>query len=214
MIGDDLSIDSSDTGGKRREGMRRPFLVEQRLYLRLLEESDAGEEYVGWLNDYEVTRYMETGKFPSTPETIHKYLERFQDSTTDLAFAIVDRETDQHIGNITLNNINWIHRTADTGLMIGRKELWGKGYAFEAWSLIIEYAFQRLRLRKIIAGAVIDNVASIVTLEKLGFKLEGTFRQQVLVEGEYRDTVRFGLLREEFDKYAEFSDSASKGRCS
>jgi len=183
--------------------MRRPFLIGERLYLRLLEESDIGEEYLGWLNDSEVTRYLETGKFPSTLETMRGYLQHFRNSTADLVFAIVDRETDQHIGNITLNRINWIHRSADTGLMIGRKDFWGKGYAFEAWSLLIEYAFQRLGLRKIIAGAVADNVASVVTLEKLGFKVEGRFHKEYLVDGEYRDAVRLGLLREDFYKHVQ-----------
>ncbi len=181
--------------------MRRPFLVGERLYLRLIEESDINEDYLGWLNDYEVTRYLETGKFPSTQETIRSYVTNFRRSTTDLIFAIVDRETDQHIGNVTLNRINSIHRTADTGLMIGRREFWGKGYAFEAWSVLIEYAFQRLDLRKIIAGAVADNVASVVTLEKLGFTIEGRFRQEYFMEGEYRDGIRLGLFREEFYKY-------------
>ena len=191
------------------EEMRRPFLIGEKVYLRLLEDSDIGEEYVGWLNDYEVTRYLETGKFPSTPDAIRKYLERFQDSATDLIFAIVDKDTDQHIGNVTLNRINWINRTADTGLIIGPKESRGKGYAFEAWSLILEYAFHRLGLRKIIAGAVVDNTASITILKKLGFKIEGTFRQEFLLDGEYRDGVRLGLLREEFHQYG---NSTKRGR--
>jgi RimJ/RimL family protein N-acetyltransferase len=189
--------------------MKRPFLIGKKVYLRLVEESDIGGEYVEWLNDYEVTRYLETGYFPSSPETIRKYLERFEDSTTDLIFAIVDTTTDQHIGNVTLNRINWINRTADTGLIIGKKEFWGKGYAFEAWSLVLEYAFQRLGLRKMIAGAVVDNTASISILKKLGFKIEGTFRQEFLVDGEYKDGMRLGLLREEFYKYGQSTNRGS-----
>lgn len=181
--------------------MRRAFLIGERLYLRVLEDADIREEYLSWLNDTEVTRYLGVGKFPSTPETLRKYVENLRSSMTDLIFAIVDRETEQHIGNVTLNRIDWIHRTADTGLMIGQKDFWGKGYAFEVWSLLIDYAFQRLGLRKIIAGAVADNVASIVTLEKLGFKVEGRLREEYFIEGEYRDGVRLGLLREEFSKY-------------
>lgn len=187
--------------------MRRPFLIGERLYLRLLEESDVGEEYLGWLNDYEVTRYLEAGKFPSTPEDVRKYVEHYRNSKTDLIFAILDRETNQHIGNVSLNRINFIHRTADTGLLIGQKDFWGKGYAFEAWSLLIEYAFQRLGLRKIVAGAVADNIASIVTLEKLGFKVEGTLRREFFVDGEYYDSVRLGLFRDEFHKFTLTSQS-------
>ena len=55
-----------------------------------------------------------------------------------------------------------------------------------------------LGLRKIIAGAIIDNAACIAVLKKLGFRIEGTFRQEFLVEGEYRDGLRLGLLKEEF----------------
>lgn len=180
--------------------MQRPFLVGQKLLLRPLEESDVSEEYVGWLNDQEVTRYLETGKFPATLETVRKYLERFQGSATDVILAIVDRGTGQHIGNVTLNHINWVHRTADTGLMIGRKDFWGKGYAFEAWSLIIEYALQRLGLRKIVAGVVDGNAASLATLQKLGFQIEGRLRAEHWVDGEFRDALRLGLLRDEFYK--------------
>lgn len=87
--------------------------------------------------------------------------------------------------------------------MIGRKECWGKGYGLEAWSLLIEYAFNRLGLRKIIAGAFADHGASVKVLKKLGFKEEGRLREQALVDGEYRDGIRFGLFRDEFYKFVK-----------
>lgn len=183
---------------KDSAGGRRAFLVGRRVYLRFLDESDIGEDYVGWLSDYEVTHYLEAGRFPTGLASLRSYLERFQNSKTDIIFAIVDRETEKFIGTVTLNMINWVHRTVDTGLLIGRKEFWGKGYAFEVWSLALEYAFERLGLRKATAGVIADNVASTVTLKKLGFKVEGTLRQQCLVEGEYKDCLFMGLLKKEF----------------
>lgn len=173
-------------------------LVGDRVNLRPLTQSDIGQDYLSWLNDFEVTRYLLGVQHPSSETDIKKYLERFAGSHNDLAFAIIDRQSDLHIGNVTLNHISWVHRTADTGLMIGRKEFWGKGLAFGAWSLIIEYAFQQLGLRKIIAGVIDGNVASLRTLEKLGFKIEGTLRQEVLVDGEHRDVYRLGLFQDEF----------------
>jgi [ribosomal protein S5]-alanine N-acetyltransferase len=181
--------------------MRNPFLIGERSYLRFLEESDVNEDYIGWLNNKEVTRYLETGKFPSTALSVKKFLERFSGSSTDLIFGIIAIDTDEHIGNVTLNQINWIHRTAVTGIMIGRESFRGRGYGFEAWSLILEYAFERLGLRRIEAGAVDANMASIATMKKLGFKEEGIRRKHVLVEGEYRDAIKFGLFKEEFYKY-------------
>ena len=187
--------------------MHRPFLVGEQVYLRPLEESDVNEEYLSWLNDSETTRYLETGKFPNTNESLRGYLQRFEGSTTDLAFAIIDKQTEQHIGNVTLNRISWIHRTGDTGLMIGRKDFWGRGIAFETWSLIIEYAFNRLGLRKIIAGCNVNNVASLAVLRMLGFHQEGLLRREVFVDGEYLDGIRLGMFREEFHKFLKESDS-------
>jgi len=85
--------------------------------------------------------------------------------------------------------------------MIGRKEFWGKGYAFEAWNLLIGHAFLRLGLQKIVAGVVESNVASLKTLQKLGFQIEGRLRAEFWVDGEYRDVLRLGLLRDEFHKF-------------
>ena len=160
------------------------ILVGKKLHLRPLEDSDVDDEYLSWLNNPEVTRHLETGRSSVSLSDLRKYLERFQNSTTDFIFAIVDQESGKHIGNVTLNRINWSHQTADTGLMIGRKEFWGRGYAFEAWSLLLEYAFEVLGLRKIIAGAVVGNVPSMVVLKKLGFKVEGRLRQEFVMNGE------------------------------
>jgi RimJ/RimL family protein N-acetyltransferase len=178
--------------------MSQPFLVGDRLYLRRLEETDATDEYVGWLNDAEVTRWLEAGRWPTSRDELRAWLQRFAESRTDVAFAIIDRASDAHVGNVTLNHVHPVHRTADTGLMLGRKDFWGKGYAREAWSLVIDYGFRRLNLRKIVAGVIAGNDASLAVLRSLGFQIEGTDRLQFWVDGAYRDAVRLGLFREEF----------------
>ena len=174
----------------------------EQVYLRSLQEPDIGDEYLSWLNDPEVTRYLETGNSTATLASLRDYLKRFEGSSADLIFAIVDRGTDTHIGNVTLNHISPVHLTTATGLLIGRKEFWGKGIAFEAWSLVIEYAFQSLGMRKVVAGVVAEHAPSVKTLKKLGFQVEGTFRKEVLVDGEFRDKLSLGMFREEFHKFA------------
>ena len=185
------------TGDNQRQ--ERVFRTE-RCDLRPLEESDIGPAYVSWLNDPEVTRFLVgSGKGQATEASVRAYFERFrQSSTTDFLFAIIDRATGSHIGNVTLNHVHPVHRTADTGIMIGNKAFWKKGYAYEAWRAVLEFAFGALELHKIIATSVAENGASIGTLKKLGFKEEGLFRQEQFVLGRWHDVVRLGLLREEF----------------
>lgn len=182
--------------------MKRPFLIGERVYLRPLEESDLNEEYLSWLNDYKVSHFIEAGRFPVTLARTREYLQRFASSQTDLILAVVDQQSDQHLGNITLNRIDWINRKADTGLIIGKAEFRGRGYAFEAWSLLLDYAFRRLGLHKVTAGAIVDNTACIEVLKRLGFQVEGTFRSEILIDGEYKDVVHLGLLQEEFASHA------------
>lgn len=174
-------------------------LTGEKVILSPIEDADVGDHYVGWLSDPEVTRYLGAVR-ASAPSlaSLKKYLERFQHSASDMILAIRDRGTRAHIGNITINHIDWMTHTGHLGIMIGHKAFWGKGYAFEAQRLFLTYLFQEVKLRKVTAGAPINNLASIITLKKLGFQTEGVLRQEAVVDGAYRDVIRLGLLADEF----------------
>lgn len=183
--------------------MRLPFLVGERIYLRILEETDITEENIGWLNDPQATQFLEmSGAFPTTFDSMKKWLLGYQNNTSNLAFAIIDKATDRHIGNITLTDINWIHRTATLPILIGARDYWSKGYGTEAQSLLIEYAFKRLGLRKMHHTPIATNIGSVKMAEKLGFQLEGVMRKEVFLEGEYHDQLRMGLFADEFREFS------------
>lgn len=178
--------------------MRRPFLQGEKIYLRPLDPADLDGPYLDWLNDAQVTKYLEVGRFPSTPESVARYLARFEGSDTDMILAVCDSKSGTHIGTVTLSNITRVHGRADTGIMIGDKDYWGKGYGYEAWGLLLKHAFERLNLRKIIAGCVAENTGSLELQKKLGFEIEGTFREEAFIDGAYHDVIRTGLFRENF----------------
>lgn len=153
------------------------------------------DEYVSWLNDPEVFRYLGT-KFGQTPASVTRYVESVQ--APDLLCKIVEKASNAHVGNISLHSIHPVHRCAELGIMIGSANARGKGYGREACRLLIAYGFDHLNLHKITAGTVVANAAMTQVFLGLGFVIEGTLAQHFYLEGQYHDIHRFGLLRAAF----------------
>lgn len=178
--------------------MKRSFLVGERIYLRRIDRGDLEDNYFQWLNDQEVTRWMQTGIYPNSMESMLDFYESVSNSRNDIVMAVVLKDDDRHIGNIGLHHINYLFQSAEIGILIGEKDCWGKKYATESILLIAAYAFKRLNLNRLQAGAVVENQGSIKAFEKAGFIKEGIARQAYYCEGEHRDCVNMSLLRREW----------------
>jgi RimJ/RimL family protein N-acetyltransferase len=157
------------------------------------------DRYLSWLNDHEVTRYLETGVFPATQQDLEKYYESITGTSNQVLLAIVDKASNAHIGNIKLGPINWIHRRSLLGILIGDKSFWGKGVGLEAMRLMVEYGFCRLNLHRIYLAVFAENEAGVRLYEKVGFKVEGRFRDDMFQDGTYKDRLWMGLLRTEYN---------------
>lgn len=181
--------------------MRLPkteFVRGSRVYLRPLEREDLNARYLSWLNDPEVTRYMETGTFPTTARDLEKFYDEVTGNRNQVILAVADKKSGQHIGNVKLGPIHWIHRCATFGIMIGDKKFWGKGVGLEATRLTVEYGFGRLNLRRIDLGVFADHEAAVRCYEKAGFNVEGRMRESLFKNGEYFDRLWMAVLRSEF----------------
>ena len=174
------------------------FAQGQLTYLRPLENEDLGEKYLGWLNDPEVTKYMETGVFPTTRVDLEKFYQEVTGSRSQVILAVVNKESHEHIGNVKLGPIHWVHRNAVFGLLIGDKRFWGRGYGIEVTRLAVEYGFYKLNLHRIGLGVFAEHKAAVRCYERVGFKIEGCMREDLFRGGEYRDRLWMGLLSSEY----------------
>ena len=174
------------------------LLYSKRIFLRGIEAKDLNERYLGWLNDSEVNRYLETRFSPETEESIYSYWKKHHNDSSSPWFAICLIKNSLHIGNIKIGPINWFHRNAYISLMIGDKNYWGKGYATEAIELIRDWAFKELDLSKLKAGIYSTNISSRKAFEKSGFELEGTLQDEVFCDGKRIDTWLLGLSKSNF----------------
>ena len=98
------------------------------------------------------------------------------------------------LGWCSLSQWNPGFRSAVTGYCLTR-EAWGHGYATEAAGALLDWAFGALDLNRVQAEADTRNPASRRVLEKLGFVLEGTLREDCVVGGVVSDSWVLGLLR-------------------
>ena len=144
-----------------------PFMERGEIYLREPRESDVDGPWYAWLNDPEVTRYQDKGIFPNTREKQRAYMQSASSSSSDVLLAIVHRETGTHIGNVGLHDIDWVHRSAQLGIMIGSKDFWGRGYGRDVWNMITEYGF-----RSDILITLIANRWTLINLVPLNLPLD------------------------------------------
>ena len=161
---------------------------------------DIDTQYIGWLNDNEVTRYLSAGlKHNSYEALVESFLEKDNDSAYHF-FVIWDRFDAKKIGTCTLH-VDRENKTASYGYLIGEKQYWGGDAGIECQIILLDYGFSTLSLRKICGGVVSDNLASMLGCKRLGFKREGIRRKQILdSKGSEKDVHEFGILRQEWIK--------------
>ena len=173
------------------------FIQGDRLHLREVRPSDVNENYYRWMNDPEVICYLESRFYPNSTDALRDYVNQKIGDRDNVFLAIVLKEGERHIGNIKLGPINWIHRFADVGLLIGEKDCWSKGYATEAIRLVVDYAFGTLNLHKLTAGCYDVNTGSVRAFLKAGFTQEGIRKSHFYYNGRYLDEILLGIFRPE-----------------
>jgi RimJ/RimL family protein N-acetyltransferase len=171
-----------------------PVLRGKRIYLKELRPSDVNAAYCRWMNDPGVNQYLESRFQPATEKSIKRFVQGVLDDPNSCLFGIRLRENDEHIGNIKIGPITLRHYLAEVGILIGEKRLWGKGYASEALNLLIEFAFNGLKLHKLSAGCYSVHESSFSLFTKSGFEVDGVRKQHWFSQGKYVDGILFGLI--------------------
>lgn len=174
--------------------MNEYLMTSKKVGLRQLTKSDINSEYCMWLNDKQVTEYMEARYSIWNINNMVKYLD--ETSPYEYIFAICCLKTEKHIGNIKLGPIDWINRKAEISILIGNKNFWGKGFGTDAVALVNVFAFETLSLNKLIAGCYIDNKGSAGIFIKNGFIQEGLLKKEFSFRGNYTDGILFGKLNQ------------------
>ena len=114
------------------------------------------------------------------------------------SFLIFKTEDNTLLGGINIGNVRrGVSQSASLGYWIGEKHS-RNGYMKEALKLLIPSLFVDLRLNRIEAATLEENIASKNLLKKIGFKKEGVLRKYLKINGTWRDHILYGLLENDF----------------
>lgn len=167
-------------------------IVTPRLSIVPFEEAHLTPRYVGWLNDPDVVRYSEQRHHTHTLASCHDYQQSFN-NTPHQFWAIVAHDPNiGHIGNINAY-VDIENGTADVGILIGERAVWGQGYGSEAWQAVCCHLLQDCGLRKVTAGTLSVNHGMVNVMRRAGMTEETQNRRQLMFEGWLTDVVQMSL---------------------
>lgn len=158
------------------------------------------DRWYDWFNDQELTRNMEQGMYPNTPERQQEFLNELRVSPERFALMIKPKDENRLVGICSLSKISHVTRQADFAMVIARKSTSFKSafFGMEAKCLMTEHAFETLGLERI-------NSYQSVSLKDwqrwqvlFGYKMEGIMRKAFRKGQQAYDLMVSGCLLEDY----------------
>jgi ribosomal-protein-alanine N-acetyltransferase len=172
-------------------------IITPRLELKTLDATNMSPHYLSWLQDTEVTQYLEIRHAPPlSNEALLASVDKVNADPHSLLLGIFLKDADKHIGNIKIGPINAAHKRADIGFLIGEKNCWGQGFGSEAIVALAEYAGTGLGLEKLTAGCYEQNIGSAKVLTKAGFVNDARLPRHAIFGGKRVDVFLFGRFKQ------------------
>jgi RimJ/RimL family protein N-acetyltransferase len=171
-------------------------LTGKKCYLSPMDTDDA-ELYTKWLNDLEVTMYLD---FYGSAISLQSEKDLLPKLSKEHNYSIVDIETDLLIGACGYMGVDHLNQIAEMEIFIGDKEYWGKGYGSEAVELLLDYGFKSLNLHNIMLRVYSFNERALWTYTKIGFKVIGKRREALRRDNQIFDTIYMDILSDDYYK--------------
>ncbi|MCP3031556.1 GNAT family N-acetyltransferase [Halobacillus sp. A1] len=175
-----------------------PSLETEHLVLRKIDKKDTNDIY-SYCSNSAVSRYVTWDTHTCKEET-----ESFIDCVLDgykhdhkALWGMELKATGKIVGTIDFVSIDEQHMNAEIGYVLS-EVWWGRGLTTEASKRLIQFGFTELKLERIQARCMAENIGSQKVMEKAGMSFEGTSRKGFFSNGTFHDIKNYSILREEF----------------
>lgn len=164
------------------------------------------KDIVEGIGDYDVAKMMVSVPFPYSKKDALWFIklkakELKKKEPSAYLFFIELKSEKKVIGAVEVFKINRFSGTGETGSWINKK-YWRNGYITEAKIALNDFAFDKIKLRRLDSPVFKDNIASNKTQLKMGYIFEGTMRKahKSKATGKIHDANIYGLLKEDWKK--------------
>jgi RimJ/RimL family protein N-acetyltransferase len=177
-------------------------LKTKRLILRMPAKSD-WKDIVDGAGEFDIAKMTATIPHPYKKKDALWFINMVLKDwgKTRYTFFIELKDEKRVIGVMDLFRIDKINGTAETGSWINKK-YWRMGYITEAKIALNDFAFNKLKLRRLDSSVFVSNKASNATQRKVGYKFEGTKRKALKNKAteKIHDVNIYGLLKDDWEK--------------
>lgn len=171
------------------------------IVLRAFAESDLPVVNL-WRNDLKNKIQAQGFRLPVSLDMDKRWFQEKIHSNDDrnIFFIVADIVSNNPLGIIQINNIDYISGNAIWGFIIGEKSRRGSGIETEAPKLLLNYAFNILNLRKLVCYTLSLRPGSQKLLSKVGkVREEGILKSHYFFNGIYYDVHISSFFREDFE---------------
>lgn len=153
-------------------------------------------------NHQEVWTYMPS--LISKPEDLLIIMKRWmklKEQGLRYPFIIIDNFTDEIIGSTSYLEMSRTNRKLEIGGTWLHPKVWGTKVNTECKYLLLKYGFEELNLVRVQLRTDARNERSNHAILKIGAKLEGTLRQDMILhDGYLRDSNVYSILDKEWEE--------------
>lgn len=112
-------------------------------------------------------------------------------------WGIIHKQDNKFIGTCGFGWWNNFHCRAEIGYALSKK-YWNRGLMTEAVREVVAFGFEKMKLNRVEARCMLENIASEKVMQKVGMKFEGIMRKQAFARGAFHDLKMYAILKKEY----------------
>ena len=162
------------------------------------EEFSKESKWYSWFNSIKITKYLEHGMFPITPEDQVKF---FLSQKSEKLMLIISNKK-EYMGTVSLQGINLVNKICNVSIVLDSSvdRKMSRFISLESIARITEHAFNVMGFKRIEAGQHVGLGAWQQRMELVGYKLEGLHINKFIKGHEVANTVSIACIYEDFLK--------------